>query len=280
MSLPAEVSYYPGCSLEASAREFDGSLRAVAAALGLNLRELADWSCCGASAAHAASAELALGLAARNLLLAEGEGRSELVVPCASCFSRLKHAEHALLSLPPERRRFPYQGRVRLWDFLEFLAQEEMIERLKPLVVRPLADLGAVCYHGCLTQRPPQVTGAARPEDPRSMERLLEALGVGVRPWSYKTDCCGASLALTRPGVVERLVGRLSERAREAGAECLVASCQMCQANLDMRQPKNQALPVLYFTELIALALGLPVASWRKRHFVDPRPLLRAKGLL
>ena len=283
MSLPAALSYYPGCSLEGSARELDGSIRALSAALGIQLRELEDWSCCGASAAHAASAELALGLAARNLVLAERAGR-DLIVPCASCFSRLKHAEHALLAAPPGKRRlpgFPYEGRVRVWDLVEFLAQEELLARLTAQVRRPLAGLTAACYYGCLTQRPPRVTGAANPEDPRGMERLLTALGAVAVEWSLKTECCGGSHALTRPDVVERLVGRLAARAREAGAECLVVACQMCQANLDMRQPPGPpALPVLYLSELAGLALGLNAAPWLRCHLIDARPLLRARGLL
>jgi len=279
MSRGLSVSYYPGCSLEGSAREFDASIRAAANALGIELRELDDWSCCGASAAHGASPELALGLAARNLALFERGGR-DVVIPCASCFSRLKSAEHALLSQAGQP--FPFSGRLRLWDLAEFVAQKAVLERLKPLVTRPLSGLAAVCYYGCLTQRPPKVTGATSPEDPQALDSITAALGAEPYPWSYKTDCCGASLSLTRPDVVAGLVGRLAAHAAECGADCLVVGCQMCQANLDSRQPKGASrLPVLYFTELVGLALGLPeVGSWLARHLIDPRPLLAERGLL
>jgi heterodisulfide reductase subunit B len=280
MSGALSVSYYPGCSLEGSAREFDASIRAAASALSIELRELDDWSCCGASAAHGASRELALGLAARNLALAERAGR-DLVIPCASCFSRLKSAEHELLA-GEAGQPFPVSRRLRLWDLAEFVAQEAVLERLRPLVVRPLKGLKAVCYYGCLTQRPPKVTGATSPENPLSLDSITAALGAEPYPWSYKTDCCGASLALTRPDLVAGLVGRLAERAAECGADCLVVGCQMCQANLDSRQPEGgPRLPVLYFTELIGLALDLPeVGSWLSRHLIDARPLLAERGLL
>jgi heterodisulfide reductase subunit B len=120
------------------------------------------------------------------------------------------------------------------------------------------------------------------------MDDLMRALGMEVRPWSYKTDCCGASLAVTRSDLVRKLSGDLFEAAEEAGAECLVTDCPMCQSNLDTRQAeieaergKRFALPVFYLTELMALALGdARTGRWWKKHFVDPRPLLTRKGLL
>jgi len=275
------LSYYPGCSLEGSAAEFDASVRAVSDALGLELHDLPDWSCCGASAAHGVSPDVALGLAARNLAIAEKAGR-DVVIPCASCFQRLKRAEDELLSEDGGKGAYRFSGIVKLWDLAALMAQETVLERLKATAKRPLSGLKCVCYYGCLTQRPPKVTGAEDPEDPQTMDRLLDALGAQVFPWSYKTDCCGASLALTRPDLVGGLVSRLVEHAAETGAQCIVTGCQMCQSNLDMRQPRSgNRLPILYFTELMGLAMGLPdVGSWLSRHIVDPLPLLRERGLL
>jgi len=154
-------------------------------------------------------------------------------------------------------------------------------------VERPLAGLAGVAYYGCMSQRPPKITDAPSPENPVSMDHLLRAIGMEVRPWSYKTDCCGASLTLTRPDVIHKLSGDLFEAAREAGAECLVTDCPMCQSNLDTRQAEIEArrgtrydLPVFYVTELMALSFGDGrTARWWKKHFVDPVPLLRSKGL-
>jgi len=277
-----KVSYYPGCSLEGTAADYAASIAGVAPLLGLELAELEDWNCCGASAAHSLNHQLALELPARNLALAEKAGR-DLVVPCALCFNRLKAAEKALAGAGE-----PQPRGVKTWDLLDFLTQEAWLAALSQKVVRPLAGLKAVGYYGCLAARPPKVTDKENWENPQNLERLLTALRAEPRDWSYKTDCCGAGLAVARPDIIDTLVGRLYERALAAGAEAFVVSCQMCQANLDMTQRriakkfgKDYYLPVFYFTELIGLALGHPEAeSWLARHLVDPRPLLLRKGLI
>jgi heterodisulfide reductase subunit B len=281
------VSYYPGCSLSGSAREFDDSVRAVSRALEVELTELADWNCCGATAAHSLDEHLALALPARNLQLAEAAGQ-DVLVPCASCFNRLKHAEKALLAGGAERLGVPFEGKVKVQDVADFMAQPAVLEKLSAKVVKPLQGLKGVCYYGCLVARPPKVTDPEDCENPRSMDRIAAALGMEVYPWSYKTACCGGSHAIARPDLVHTLTQRLYDKALEAEAECFVVGCQMCQANLDMQQQAISAraghaynLPVLYFTELIGLACGHPhAAGWLKRHFVDPAPLLRGKGLL
>jgi heterodisulfide reductase subunit B len=282
-----KVTYYPGCSLEGTAIDYAASIGAVAGLLGLTLEELEDWNCCGATAAHSVNHQLSLALPARNLALAESAGR-DVVVPCALCFNRLKAADKALKGPEGERLGLAYKGGLKIWDLLDYLTQEPFLGALAPKVVRPLADLKAVCYYGCLVARPPSVTDKADFENPRNMERLLEVLGAHPLDWSYKTDCCGAGLAVARPDLIDTLVERLYERALKAGAECFVVSCQMCQANLDLPQEriskkvgKDYYLPVLYFTELMGLALGHPdVKKWLAGHLVDPVPLLERKGLI
>ena len=279
-----KVSYYPGCSLEATARDYRESLEYVCRELGLELAEVADWSCCGASAAHSTDEFLSLALPARNLVLAEQAGL-DLVVPCPLCFNRLKTTEHTLKTEKPDHFPYDFQGRIKVWDLLDFLSQPELLERIAARVTRPLTDLTVVCYYGCMSSRPPKVTGARHPENPQAMDRLLTALGARVMDWSYKTDCCGASHTVARPDIVHTLVQRLYERALEAGAEAIAVSCQMCQANLDLPQAKiaevfgkSYHLPIFYFTELIGAAWGAPeTASWLARHLVDPRPCLQDK---
>ena len=281
------VSYYPGCSLMGSAREFDDSVRGVAASLEVELKELADWNCCGATAAHALNERLALALPARNLLLAEAAGQ-DVVVPCASCFSRLKFAEKALLSGAGPELGVDYGGKIKIRDVAEFMGQPAMLERLAAKVVKPLKGLKAVCYYGCLVARPPKVTDPEDCENPQSMDRICATLGMEVYPWSYKTSCCGGSHSIARPDIVHTLTQKLYDKALECEAECFVVGCQMCQANLDMQQRaiaakagRDYYLPVLYFTELIGLACAHPhAAAWLKRHFVDPTALLRSKGLV
>jgi heterodisulfide reductase subunit B len=282
-----EVSYYPGCSLHGMAAEYDESIRAACETLGIALVELPDWNCCGASSAHFLDDALAAQLSARNMLIAERQGR-ELLVPCAACFQRLKHADKALSEDPGRWTAETYEGRTPVFHVNDFFHRPELLKAVKQRVKKPLVGLAGVPYYGCLSQRPPKITDAERPENPTAMDDLMRALGMEVRPWSYKTDCCGASLAVTRSDLVRKLSGDLFEAAEEAGAECLVTDCPMCQSNLDTRQAeieaergKRFALPVFYLTELMALALGdARTGRWWKKHFVDPRPLLTRKGLL
>lgn len=282
-----EVSYFPGCSLHGMAGEYDQSIKAVCEKLGIGLAELSDWNCCGASSAHFLDGELATRLSARNLTIAEREGR-ELLVPCAACFQRLKHAEKELREDASRWVDEPYDGKAAIFHVNEFFDRPQWMEKVRQKVTRPLDGLAGVAYYGCLSQRPAKVTDAVRPENPTSMDNLMQAIGMEVRPWSYKTDCCGASLPLTRPDIVRKLSGDLFEAAEEAGAECLVTACPMCQSNLDTLQADIEAergkkynLPVFYLTELMALAFGDGrVAGWCKQHFVDPMPLLNNRGLL
>lgn len=271
-----EISYYPGCSLHGTAREYDESCRGVSDLLGIKLYELPDWSCCGASSAHCTDEALAIALAARNLDIANKSGR-ELLVPCVACFSRLKAAE-----------KEAKEGGVPLRYALDFFAEESLVEEIKKRLVRPLSGLRAVCYYGCLAVRPPQLTEVKEYENPEHMDRLMESLGAEPIPWSYKTDCCGSSLMLARTDIVKKLTGRLLSMAREAEADCVVVGCPICQANLDTRQEElareageTYNLPIIYFTELMGLALGhRDVKRWLNRHIIDPIKVLSAKGLL
>jgi heterodisulfide reductase subunit B len=281
-----KITYYPGCSLEGTAVDYAASIAAIAALLDVELMELFDWNCCGASSAHSLSHDLALTLPARNLALAEAAGR-DVVAPCALCFNRLKVAEKALQGPEAHELGVSYQGGIKIWDLLDYLTQDSFLKALAPKVVNPLTNLNAVCYYGCLAARPPAVTDNMDYENPQNMDRLLQVLGAGSIDWSFKTDCCGAGLAIARPDIIDVLVQRLYDRALASGAECFVVSCQMCQANLDLGQERisrkfgqDYYLPVFYFTELIGLAAGLPEApKWLARHLVDPMPLLKTKGL-
>jgi heterodisulfide reductase subunit B len=282
-----EVSYYPGCSLHGMAAEYDESIRSVCETLDVDVRELEDWNCCGASSAHFMDDDLAVRLSARNMSIAEREGR-DLLVPCSACFQRLKHADKELKQDATRWTDKPYTGRATIYHVNDFFARAESLAAVKQKVKKPLTGLAAVPYYGCLSQRPPRITDAESPENPIAMDELMRAIGMDVRSWSYKTDCCGASLALARTDLVRKLSGDLLEAAQEAGAECLVTDCPLCQSNLDTRQAEIEAergarfgLPVFYITELMALAFGDGrAARWCKKHLVDPRPLLESKGLI
>ncbi len=286
-----EVSYYPGCSLEATARDYEESIQGVAKLLDLDLVEVADWNCCGATAGHSLDHRLALNLSARNLALA-ARGPQPTVVPCALCFNRLKSSQAELLAddslVTAEIGALGRDYRkVEVIELNRYLTTPEMIDLVESKKVIDLSGLRPVCYYGCQGQRPPKITGNPEAENPTGLDRLLKALGCDVRDWSFKTDCCGASHSIPRPDIVFTLVGRLYERALQVGANCLVTGCQMCQANLDMYQTEIAAqlgrevyLPVFYFTELIGLALGADqTKTWLGRHLVSPDELLSAAGL-
>ncbi|HEX15924.1 MAG TPA: heterodisulfide reductase subunit B [Deltaproteobacteria bacterium] len=255
------VGYYPGCSLEGSAREYDESARAVCEALGVELVELEDWNCCGASAIP--PPPKGKGLASRNLEIARRMGLEEMAVPCSACFLRLKEVKG---------------DGVQIHHLLDFLS--ERTEEIAGKVKRPLQGLKAAAYYGCLIVRPPEVTGAEHPENPQGMERILEAIGAEVVPWAFKTDCCGGSVAMGRKDIGERLVGRIVGMAKRAGAEVLVTCCPLCQYNLEVYQVQKEPVPCLYFTEAIGLAMGLGALRWFKRHLINPEGVLREKGLL
>ena len=275
-----KVSYYPGCALHGTALEYDESTKAMSALLGVELCELPDWNCCGASSAHVTDDSLAHNLVARNLAIAEKEGL-DVVVPCAACYSRLKGGER---EMEAGGKKLPF----RILSLLELLVDDDLADRIKGMIKRPLTGLKMVSYYGCLLVRPPKVTGAKKYENPEEMDRLLSLMGAEMIPWSYKTDCCGGSLVLTRTDIVRRLIRKLFDKALEAGAEAIAVACPLCQSNLDTRQEeisseagKKYDLPILYFTELIGLSLGHPDAGkWWKRHFVDPTKLLASKGLI
>jgi heterodisulfide reductase subunit B len=270
-----DLTYYPGCSLESSARDYEESIRGICRALGIRLHELPDWTCCGATSAHSLDEDLAIALPALNLSGAERLGNN-MIVPCPLCFNRLKRAQASS------------DSSVGIYDLASFFGRPEWLERIKGRITRSLDAVKAVCYYGCMANRPPKVLGSADYENPCDMDNIAQALGVDVKPWSYKTDCCGASFSVSRQDIVFTLVKKLYDKALEAGAECVVVSCQMCQANLDLYQNdiskrfgQKYNLPIFYFTELMGLGLGLPgVAAGLKRHMVNPLPFLKEKGLL
>ncbi|MEW5946845.1 MAG: CoB--CoM heterodisulfide reductase iron-sulfur subunit B family protein [bacterium] len=286
-----KYAYYPGCSLGSSASEYDHSTRAVFAALGVELEEIADWNCCGASSAHALNHTLATALPLRNLALAEAM-ELDIAVPCAACFSRLKTAEHRFREEPDLKNALreivgePYEGKVTARHSLDILFNDVGLDAVREKVTRPLTGLRTVCYYGCLLVRPPKVTGATDPDNPVSMDLLMKALGAESLDWHMKTDCCGAGLSLTRADIVSELVAKIAAAARLVQAQAIVTACPMCHANLDMRQPgaltsPSDALPVYFYTELMAAAMGIEgTAAWLAKHIVPAAAPLEEIGAL
>jgi len=285
-------TYFPGCSQSGSAEEYGLSTEAVCRALGIKLTELPDWNCCGASSAHMTADLLSVALPGRNLAIAKELGEDVLVV-CAACYSRMRAARKRILEDEAAAARVEaavgadprFTGRVR--HLLDVLVNDVGVQEIRKWAREDLGGLKAVPYYGCLLVRPPEFCFCDSVENPTDLDRLLEGLGAEVRPWSFKTDCCGGSLSLSRTDIVEKLVNNLFTRAEEAGANCIVAACPMCVANLEMRQKPGRfsfevlhEMPVLYFTELLGLALGLDGAGeWMRSHLIDPLPLMRELDL-
>jgi heterodisulfide reductase subunit B len=220
-------------------------------------------------------------------VLAEKAGL-DLVTPCAACFSRLKVAEKALAGGWGADMGVDYRGEKKVLHLLDLFSRPEVLEAVDENIRRPLAGLKIASYYGCLIVRPPETTGAERWEDPRTLDDLVRRLGGESVTWPYKTDCCGGGLVLTCPDMVHRMTGRILDMAREAGADCIVTACPLCQSNLDTRQDEIRAaagtpynIPIFYFTELLGLAFGIRKARrWLRRHFISPKPLLRAREIL
>lgn len=282
-----ELSYYPGCTLKGSAAELDESFQSVAGALGVTLREIPNWTCCGASSAHMVDAYLESALPARDLVVCEGIGK-DVVAPCAACHLRLKTAAKHVQEDSSLKAEFPLEGKIRIMSGLELFGDQALVASLKERVKKPLEGLRVVPYYGCLAVRPPEILKPEDPENPKEMDRILEALGAEVITWPYKTDCCGGSLALTRTDLVLKLSRKLIDMALNVEADAMVTMCPMCQANLDTRQEDlsretgaTYQMPILFLTELMAIALGNSSAShWLEKHMVSPARMLQSKGLL
>lgn len=286
-------AYFPGCSSLSTARPYDMSAREISHSLGIDLVEIPDWICCGASSAHATSDLLSLALPATSLAKA-GKMGLDVVTACAACFSRLKIANKLINSDPNSKRdvnqiiQDNYQGDVKVKHLLDVLVNEYGLKVLREEVKIKLEGLRVACYYGCLLTRPPKIMGFDDPEDPKSMDELVEALGAEPVSWPYKMECCGASFSISKPEIVIRLAHDILKMAKDEGAECIAVACPLCQSNLDLYQKDikrrygtDPNLPVFYFTQLVGLSLGIsPKRLGLRKHMVSPLPLLKTKGLV
>lgn len=280
------IGYYPGCSLQSTAKEYDRAARLVARHLGIQLVDLPDWNCCGATAAHSTDHFLAVALPARNLIIAEEMG-IDITVPCAACYQRLRIAHQELTRDAALNEKLAkligrsYKGSVRIYSLMETITGVGL-EQLAAQVVRPLKDLRVGCYYGCLLVRPSGI-GCDDPENPQLMDRLLEVTKAEMLDWGYKNECCGASLIIGERGVALRLIRNILRNAVDAGATALACACPVCQSNLDSRQAQvnkefgtNFSMPIFYFPQLLGLAMGLnPRDLGLETHFVNPQRLLK-----
>jgi len=289
-----KYAYYPGCSLHSTSKEYDISTRAVAEMLGIELHEIPDWICCGASPAHTTLHYLSLALPVKNLLITQSTGANELAVSCAACFNRLKAANHIVKTDEEKREKINellkdrYKGEIKIKHFLEIIVKEYGLEKITQRIIRKLIGLKVVCYYGCLLVRPPKIMEFDDVENPQMMDKLMTELGAESLDWPYKVECCGAAFSLTKTDIVLKLGNDILQAAKDAGADCVVVACPLCQSNLDLRQKEIEKkyntklnIPILYFTQLLGLALGIePKKLGLNKHIVSPQSLLKEKILL
>lgn len=265
--------YYPGCSGQGTSKEYETSTRAVCGALGITLKDIPDWNCCGSTPAHTFDSVLSAAFSARVFAQGETAGITDVITPCPSCLKNLRnalnHMEEPLFSARVEaltEKRLNLEHSVK--SVLQVIVEDLGLEAVKARVRRPLKGMRVAPYYGCLMTRPAASMRFDDPENPTALDRLLEALGAEVLPFPLKTDCCGASFSIPARDVVPRLSGRILDMANRLGADAVVVACPLCQMNLDLRQGQINRktgagfhMPVPYFTQLMAWAFALPDAD-------------------
>ncbi|MEQ8957014.1 MAG: CoB--CoM heterodisulfide reductase iron-sulfur subunit B family protein [Coleofasciculus sp. C2-GNP5-27] len=284
-------SYYPGCSLHSSAKEFDISTRVVMQELGIELEELEDWSCCGGSIAAGVSHEVGMALAARNVVLAQQKNR-DLLASCSGCYNKSAKAAKALENETERNKITPILSQMgmsvsdsntKVRNVVDVLANDvDISSRIK----KPLRGLKVACYYGCLLTRPQELTGWDSPVFPMSMDNLAKICGAEVVDFRSKTKCCGGPILVPQEKVAFELTKRLLDEAKSLGTDCMVLACPLCANNLELRQPDiekaynvSYKLPILYITEIIGLALGIkPGKLGINKHVVSPKPVLAKLG--
>ena len=281
------IGYYPGCSLEGSAIELDLSIRALSAVAGVALREVGDWNCCGASTAHGLNHDLAVALPYRVLALAEAQGLTEILAPCSSCFSRLKGTLVRLRRSPQLLEKMaaltgrPFRNSVSVTNVVEYM-NHLLKDGLAGKLTSPLQGVKVAPYYGCLLSRGEDVVEGEDAENPTGLEASIRAAGCEPVGWNFATECCGGSFSLAKTEAVLDLAAGILLDAEAAGARMIVTGCPMCHGNLDMRQNAilaagrlARSMPVLYVSELLGLAAGIPPKTiGLDRHFVDAMCLL------
>ncbi len=265
-----KYAYFPGCSLEKMALSYHKSSLETTSALGVELEELEDWNCCGATTYFHLDEILANTLVARNLAMAEKKGL-DFVAPCSACYKNAHFtntymkedkdlAEHINFAL--EADDLQLSGELNVHHLLDIFADEIGAEAIKDKVTTPLEGLKIAPYYGCQIVRPRK--NGENVEDPQFFEEILTAMGADAVDFAYKTRCCGGSLLLTNRKAALNMIHLLLQNAKRSGAEVIATACPLCQVNLEAYQLQvneefgtDYSIPVLYFTQLMGLALGI-----------------------
>lgn len=276
------VGYYPGCALHGTSNEYDRSIRKVNDIMGVDLVEINDWNCCGASSSHMTSHKLNVALNMRNLSLIESQEFKEVLAPCPLCSKAMIEVDKELKEHPDLKNEISqeigikYNNTVKIINYLQFV-EKYYLDKLDEKIKVKFEGIKAVCYYGCLLTRPPKILQFDDAEQPTVMDEIVRRIGLEPLDWSFKTECCGAGFALSKTESVVHLCNKILTNAKDVGADIVVVACPMCHANLDMRQSNiareygtKFKLPILYLSELIGLALGLtPKELGINKHFTN-----------
>jgi len=287
------LAYYPGCSLSASCSEYGTSCEAVMKKLKIDYKEVPDWNCCGASAAESYDENLSLAVSYRNLVMAEKVSQS-LVVPCSACFNHLKMADYQFNKSEEKREwllkntALKYSGNVKVEHFAELMLSGDVLEKIKKNTLVKLQGLKVAVYYGCMLMRPADVMCFDDPNNPERLDKFVADIGAVPVDWAYKTECCGAISSLANVDVVYDLTHKILLSAKNAGADCVLTVCPLCQSNLDLRQRGVEKkfgvtinMPILYISQLIGLGLGIsPKELDLHKHSVDTMKLISKKKLV
>ena len=291
-----KLSYYPGCTLKSNAKNFEDSTLCSLAKLGIEVAELPRWNCCGTVYSLATDDLIHHVAPVRNLIFSKEAKADALLTLCAMCYNTLKRANERLKKNSEDRdniNRFmdaeglAYEGDVKVLHLLELLRDVITFENVAKKIVRPLTGLKVASYYGCLLVRPKEI-GLDNVENPQVLENLMTALGAQSLDFPHKTECCGAYQTVDNPGIVAERTYKILTSARGRGADAVAVSCPLCAFNLDNRQretadlyPDFKKMPILYFSQLLGIALGCPEEALRfDLHDVDPKPVLKRKGLI
>ncbi|MCK5181984.1 MAG: CoB--CoM heterodisulfide reductase iron-sulfur subunit B family protein [Dehalococcoidia bacterium] len=288
------LAYYPGCTLKTRARNLEQPAVASMEALGFKLNEVPRWNCCGAVYSLAEDDLIHQVAPVRNLIRAKKQGETELVTLCAFCLNTLKRANILMKEDIAKRdtindfidEEIDYAGEVKVVHLLEVLRDELGWEALSQKVKLPLRGLRVAPYYGCTLLRPREVA-IDSVDDPTILREFLEALGASPVDFPESTRCCGSYQVISSPDDISEYARLILDSALSHGAETLVVSCPLCDYNLGRGQKELskksgfREMPLLYFTQLLALALGLdPQVCHFELNYGSPESLLREKGLL
>ena len=291
-----KLSYFPGCTLKNHAKNFEDSALCSLEKLGIEVAELSRWNCCGTVFSLATDDLIHHVAPVRNLIRVKEQGSNSVMTLCAMCYNTLKRTNERIKNQPEDldiindlmyRENIKYEGDVKVLHLLEILRDEIKLENIAHMVSMPLKDLKVASYYGCYLVRPTEI-GFDSPENPTVMDDLMSTLGATIIDFPHKTECCGAYQTVDNPEVIADRTHQILTSTTSRGAEVVVVSCPLCAFNLDHRQkktlqkyPEFKNIPILYFTQLTAMALGCTEKALRfDLHYIDPRPLLKAKGLL